>query len=98
MGVDHLPPAISLVVGTAERAELEAKLAAALATKPGTPASRRQRRPLIDAEITRAEKAGKNVAAASIAPDGTLSLTFERPSNGNEVGHDERDEWDGVPA
>jgi hypothetical protein len=78
MGVDHLPPAIDLVVGSAERAELEAKLAAALASK-SVPASRRQRRPLIDAEITRAEKAGKDVAAASISPDGTLSLTFERP-------------------
>jgi hypothetical protein len=82
MGVDHLPRAINLVVGAAERAELEAKLAAALASKPA-PASRRQRRPLIDAEITRAEKAGKNVAAASISPDGTLSLTFERLPNGN---------------
>lgn len=77
MGVDHLS-AIDLVAGAAERAELEAKLAAALASK-SAPASRRQRRPLIDAEITRAEKAGKNVAAASISPDGTLSLTFERP-------------------
>jgi hypothetical protein len=82
MGVDHLPRAIDLVVGAAERAELEAKLAAALGSKPA-PASRRQRRPLIDAEITRAEKAGKNVAAASISPDGTLSLTFERLPNSN---------------
>jgi hypothetical protein len=31
----------------------------------------------MDAEITRAEKAGKNVAA-SISPDGTFPLTFER--------------------
>jgi hypothetical protein len=77
MGVDHLPRAIGLVVGAAERADLEAKLAAALASKPG-PASRRQRRPLMDAEIARAEKAGKSVAAAVISPDGTLSLTFER--------------------
>jgi hypothetical protein len=81
MGVDHLPQAIDLVSGSAELAELEAQLAAALASKPA-PASRRQRRPLIDAEITRAEKAGKIVAAASMSPDGTLSLTFQRPSNG----------------
>jgi hypothetical protein len=77
MGIDHLPRANGLVVGAAERADLEAKLAAALASRPGQ-ASRRQRRPLIDAEIARAEKAGKSVAAASISPDGTLSLTFER--------------------
>jgi hypothetical protein len=82
MGVDHLPGAIGLVVGAAERADLEAKLAAALASKP-EPVSRRQRRPLIDAEIARAEKAGKNVVAASISPDGALSLTFERPTNGS---------------
>jgi hypothetical protein len=37
----------------------------------------------MDAEIARAEKAGKSVAAASISPDGTLSLTFERPVNGS---------------
>jgi hypothetical protein len=80
MGVDQLHHATDLVAGAAERADLEAKLAAALASKPAS-ASRRQRRPLIDAEITRAEKAGKNVAAASISPDGTLSLTFERSPN-----------------
>jgi hypothetical protein len=85
MGVNHLPRAIDLVAGAAERADLEAKLAAALASKAG-PVSRRQRRPLMDAEITRAEKAGKNVAAASISPDGTLSLTFERSAaNGSVV-------------
>jgi hypothetical protein len=82
MGVDHLPRAVDLVVGASERADLAAKLAAALASKPG-PASRRQRRPLMDAEIARAEKAGKNVVAASISPDGALSLTFERPANGS---------------
>jgi hypothetical protein len=81
MGVDHLP-ATDLIVGSAERAELEAKLAAALVSK-SAPGSRRRRRPLIDAEITRAEKAGKNVAAASISPDGTVSLSFERPRNGS---------------
>jgi hypothetical protein len=84
MVVNHLPRAIDLVAGAAERADLEAKLAAALASKAG-PVSRRQRRPLMDAEITRAEKAGKNVAAASISPDGTLSLTFERSANGSVV-------------
>jgi hypothetical protein len=82
MGIDHLPRAIGLVVGAAERTDLEAKLAAALASKP-VPVSRRQRRPSTDAEIKRAEKAGKNVVAASISPDGTLSLTFERSANGS---------------
>jgi hypothetical protein len=73
---------MDLNVGSAERVELEAKLAAALASK-SAPGSRRRRRPSIDAEITRAEKAGKNVAAASISPDGTLSLSFERHPTAN---------------
>jgi hypothetical protein len=91
MGVDHLPRAIDLIAGTAERADLEAKLAAALASKRG-PVPRRQRRPLMDAEIARAEKAGKNVAAASISPNGTLSLTFEPSANGSGAANPETPE------
>jgi hypothetical protein len=59
MSVDHLPHAIDLVVGTAERAELEARIEAAIqAPRAPEPAPRRHRRPSLASTIKQAKRGG----------------------------------------
>jgi hypothetical protein len=62
MGVDNLPRAIDLVVGTAERADLEARIEAAIQAarvpEPAEPAPRRHRRPSLASTIKQAKRGG----------------------------------------
>jgi hypothetical protein len=41
----------------------------------------RQRKPRLDAALKQASKAGVTVASATIAPDGSVSLTFGKPGD-----------------
>jgi hypothetical protein len=60
--------------------------------------TRRERRRTLTTAIKQAAKAGVIVSGATIAPDGTISISFEKPSiasHGNDNDRD-RNEWDTV--
>jgi uncharacterized membrane protein len=77
MGVDHLPPALDLVVGgeaEAEAARLRAELDELKKRK------RRQRKPKMGALIAQAERAGKTVSAVTTAEGVTLTFGDAQPT------------------
>jgi hypothetical protein len=80
MAVHHLT-ALSLSIGGGS------------AAKP--PRRRRGRRPRLADQLNQAKAAGVSVAAATVAPDGTVSLTFGQPAEVKGNGRD-KNEWDEV--
>jgi hypothetical protein len=73
----------------------------------GAPPKRRQRRPSPVTTIKRLLKAGIAATGATIAPDGSVSVTLSEPAavrpansngNGTAAPDPKTNEWDGVPA
>jgi hypothetical protein len=111
MGVDHLPPAIDLVVGTAERtamaatfeaerAELEARIenAIALARAPEpAPGRRRQRRPSLASTIKQAKRGGADrVEVDPRTGRFVIPLTGNDAAEAGEGDTDGENPWDEV--
>jgi hypothetical protein len=54
---------------------------------------RRQRRPRLADQLKQAKEVGACVAAATVAPDGTVALTFGQPAQFDDNGKDEAERW-----
>lgn len=81
--------------------ELRARKAARLAD-PNTSAiwralyaekPKRKRKPSMTRTLTQAAKAGVTVSGATVGPDGTISITIDKPGTSNDTDHNE---WDTV--
>jgi hypothetical protein len=96
MGVDHLPRAIDLVVGTAERADLEARIEAAIqAARVPEPAPRRHRRPSLASTIKQAKRGGAD--RVEVDPrSGRIVIPLAGAAPGESAanaGSDELEDW-----
>jgi hypothetical protein len=74
---------------SAEEIEFLAEEAGWTATSP--PRKRRLRKPKLADALKAAKKAGTNVTGATLAPDGSVSLTFGETAKRN--GSDDLDQW-----
>jgi hypothetical protein len=74
---------------SAEEIEFLAEEAGRTATRP--PRKRRLRKLTLARALGEAKKAGTNVAGATLAPDGSVSLMFGEPAKRN--GSDALDQW-----
>jgi hypothetical protein len=99
MGVDNLPRAIDLVVGTAERADLEARIEAAIQAarvpEPAEPAPRRHRRPSLASTIKQAKRGGADRVEVDLR-SGRIVIPLAAAAPGESAanaGSDELEDW-----